>query len=343
MEKQDGIGRAVSRALAGVSSGKGKPAEKSGILYNQNFFYGLILVFFIFYLLSGIWVFGLLIGLCILWAVALEFLLGVREHGFKKELKETAIALLLALLVWFGAGFILQTSSPLNAIVSCSMLPHVQRGDMVLLRGDRVQAPTAEISSIKAIGKVQAYEDGAFAGEVNGSLYSHCAQGRVSSLCNRFISQPEKFIEKHGELAFGYEKCEVIYPQSGQVQYGPCVSWLEIAGVKYYENLSNDVVVYQPEKDEYYSRVGDIIHRAFIKLNAADGKTYFLTKGDNNPVFDIQVYDNKLGMGNRPVEVERSKGRILLAVPYVGYLKLFISPAAIPTPDGCDRHYAKYG
>ena len=152
----------------------------------------------------------------------------------------------------------------------------------------------------------------------------------------------QKFTEKQGPLTFGYEKCEMAYPKTGQRQSGPCVSWLEVDGARYYDNLTNDVVVYQPDRDEYYSRVGDIIHRAFLKLQTPDGKQYVLTKGDNNPVFDVQVYDGKTGMGNRPVEVSRAKGRILLAVPYIGYLKLFISPAAIPTPEGCDRVYAKW-
>ena len=101
------------------------------------------------------------------------------------------------------------------------------------------------------------------------------------------------------------------------------------------------MVVYQPQAGEYYARVGDIIHRAFIRLRS-DGREYVLTKGDNNPIFDVQVYDEKSGEGNRPVEVERTKGRILFTVPYIGYLKLFISPSAIMTPEGCDRHYSKY-
>ncbi len=140
-----------------------------------------------------------------------------------------------------------------------------------------------------------------------------------------------------------YEKCGIVMDKGRGTVYGPCVSYLEVNGKRYGTNLSNDVVVYQPVKGEYYSRVGDIIHRAYILLkNKEDGKTYFLTKGDNNPIFDIQVYDENIGEGNAPVELARSKGRILATIPYLGYFKLFISPAAIPTPDGCDRHHAKW-
>jgi len=320
-----------------------KPAQsKFGILADQNFVYGLIVVFFALYFITGVWLFGVFIGLSILWAVVLEFWLGAKENGWKNEIKETLIALALALLVWFGAGFMLQTPSPLNAIVSCSMLPHVSRGDMVVLRGDRLQAPLVDVPSVEGIGNAAVYQDGALVANLNGSVYAYCTQKKFDTICNQFIRSPGNFTEKQGPLTIGYDKCEIVYPKSGQKQVGPCVSYLEVGGVRYTDNLSNDVAVYQPGKDEYYSRVGDIIHRAFIKLRTPDGKEYFLTKGDNNPVFDFQVYDSASGEGNLPVEMSRYKGRILFAVPYVGYLKLFISPGAIPTPDGCDRVYAKW-
>lgn len=324
-------------------SGKKELPEPLAVLSSQAFAYGAIIACFILYLLSGLWVFGLLVGLGIVYAVILEFAHGTKKHGLKDEIKETAIALLLALLVWFGASFILQTPSPINAIVSCSMLPHVQRGDMVVLSGDRVQAPQEEIASLARIGEAYVYEGDALALKANGSIYSYCANRQKEALCERFISSPEKFTERHGALLVGYGKCGIVMDKEKETVYGPCVSWLEVNGNRYYENLSNDVVVYQPNKGEYYARTGDIIHRAFILLkNDEDGKTYFLTKGDNNPIFDVQVYDYALGEGNSPVELSRSKGRILASVPYLGFFKLFISPAAIVTPAGCDRHYAKW-
>ncbi len=328
----------------------GKPASGGPlkflppVLQGPGFLYMLIAVFFIFYFVSGVWLFGLLIGLSIVALVLLEFAQGAHEHGMKSEIKETAIALLLALVVWFGSGFLLQTSSPLNAIVSCSMLPHIQRGDMVVLQGGQITAPHAYVSSLANLSSAAIYENGQLVAEAKGSAYSYCSLHLSEPFCTRFVSSPEKFTEKHGELTFGYSKCEIVYPKTGLRQAGPCVSWLEINNTRYYENLSNSVVVFQPERDEYYSRVGDIIHRAFILITAQDtGKTYFLTRGDNNPIFDVQVYDEASQSGNRPVEVARSKGRVVLQIPLIGYLKLFISPSAIPTPEGCDRQYSKWG
>ena len=95
--------------------------------------------------------------------------------------------------------------------------------------------------------------------------------------------------------------------------------------MRHYENLSNDVVVYQPLPTDYYARTGDIIHRVFLKLKTADGKEYVLTKGDNNPILDLQVYDYTRNLGNRPIPQDRVRGRVVMRIPYLGYFKLFIS------------------
>ena len=94
----------------------------------------------------------------------------------------------------------------------------------------------------------------------------------------------------------------------------------------FYFNKKNDVIVYSAYKGDLFSLVGDIIHRVFLKVRVnALNKTVFLTKGDNNNIFDIQMYDEKLKMGNRPVDNSRVKGVYWFAVPYLGYFKLALS------------------
>jgi signal peptidase I len=312
-----------------------------GIFAEQKYLYGAILVFFLLYFLTWQAVFGLLIGLTILWLVVLETWIGILAHGITTELKELALALLLAAGVWIGAGFLLHTSSPLNAIVSCSMLPHIQRGDMVILSGDRINAPSETVESLAGIGSAQIYRNGEAVATVQGSLYSYCVQHQSAPLCTDFVSNSANYTERQGALTFGYTKCEMI-TNRGDRMVGPCVEWAEANGARHYENLSNDVIVYQPLPTDYYARTGDIIHRAFLRLKTQDGKEYVLTKGDNNPIFDMQVYDSATGAGNQPVDTARAKGRIIAQVPIIGYLKLFISPNAIATPEGCDKHYTKY-
>ncbi|MCX8196958.1 MAG: hypothetical protein N3G80_01430 [Candidatus Micrarchaeota archaeon] len=304
---------------------------------SQKFSYLSIAFTFILYLLSGHWLFGLLCGLSIIWAVILEFWHGTKKHGLLHEIKETAFALAIALAIWFGAGFVLQTPSPLNAIVSCSMMPNIQRGDLVVLAGGEIAAPQVEVEDVSTIGEAIVMRSKSEVARLKGSLYAQCAQQQIP-ICAEFIQNPQEFSEKHGAITFGYEKCEMVYPKTGEKKYGPCVGWIEINNIRYYANMSNDVVVYTPKESEYYASIGDIIHRAYIKLKTKE-KTYILTKGDNNPVFDIQVYDAAKKAGNLPVESERIKGKVVLSIPAIGYLKLFISPVGITTPEGCDRYF----
>ncbi|MEM4348660.1 MAG: hypothetical protein QXN37_03765 [Candidatus Anstonellaceae archaeon] len=309
--------------------------EQSRLLFYQQASYVAIAATLLLYLTSGFWLFGVLCGASILAAVVLEIWVGIKKHGLMHEIKETASAIAVALLIWFGAGFLLQTSSPLNAVVSCSMLPNIQRGDLVLIAGWQINAPQAEIKSVEGLGNAAVFQSGQLVANVNGSIYSACAQNPTFPVCKEFLSRPQDFIEVHGEVAFGYERCEIFYPKSNERQYGPCVRWVQAGGKKYYFNASNDVVVYWPKQNEYYAKVGDIIHRAYLILKAGN-QSFVLTKGDNNPVFDVQVAVGK--EGNLPVEMERIKGKVIFSIPVVGYLKLFISPAAILTPEGCDRY-----
>ncbi|MEM4554654.1 MAG: hypothetical protein QXT25_02280 [Candidatus Anstonellaceae archaeon] len=310
--------------------------EEKQLLFYQKVSYVAIAATLLLYLASGFWLFGVLCGASIVAAVVLEVLAGIKKHGLMHEIKETAIAVLIALSIWFGAGFLLQTPSPLNAVVSCSMLPNIQRGDLVVIAGWQINAPQAEVKSAQGLGRAEVIQNGKPVVNVSGSIYSACVQNPSLSLCNDFLSRPQDFTERHGEVMFGYERCQIVYPKSGERQYGPCVKWVQVGGKKYYFDASNDVVVYSPKETEYYARVGDIIHRAYLILKAGN-QSFVLTKGDNNPVFDVQV--ELAGERNLPVEMERVKGKVVLSVPVVGYLKLFISPIAIPTPEGCDRHF----
>jgi len=261
-------------------------------------------------LIFRFWLFGLFIGLLIFWIVFLEFFKGIKEHGLKHEIKETILAILFALLIWFGLGFILQTSSPINAIVSCSMLPHLSRGDLVVISGAPFNAPLVEVSQeqIEEIGNAEVFFEEKSLGFFNGSLFSFCSQAQAK-FCEDFIKSPEKFKEKHGKIILNYEKCELSFHNKTKA-YTPCVSFLEINGKTYYESLSNDIVVFSPKKSDYYSNIGDIIHRSFVILKTENG-TYFLTKGDNNPIFDFQVYSYSLNEGNSAVEISQYKGKVL--------------------------------
>ncbi len=61
--------------------------------------------------------------------------------------KELAIALLLALGVWLAMQFFLGTQAPIDVVTSCSMLPNLERGDMIVVQGSKTPQATLLVFS----------------------------------------------------------------------------------------------------------------------------------------------------------------------------------------------------
>ncbi|MEM4254819.1 MAG: hypothetical protein QXR53_00620 [Candidatus Norongarragalinales archaeon] len=193
------------------------------------------------------------------------------EQGWKQNALELAYALGFAVAAWFLLGFALQTDSPINVVTSCSMLPSLQRGDLVFIQGGsvkapEVQAPFEELRSVKV-------------------------------------------------------RKGVCYLNSVPLQ---CTDRVLVANETIDEGLDNDIIVFDPKP----TGPGLLIHRAFAKIRTEQG-VFFLTKGDNNAVLDQEN-------GRFSFVAEKDvKGRVVLAIPYVGYLKLFLF-LQFEVPPGCD-------
>jgi hypothetical protein len=147
-----------------------------------------------------------------------------------------------------------------------------------------------------------------------------------TEICQFFIEHPESVIEEKGAFTYKYETCQLNY-SSGEKKTEPCLRSVTFHGYEYLTNFSNDVLVYQPVAGDVFSRIGDIVHRAMFKIDVTDGDggIYYLARGDNNPLLDLQVYDYSTGTGNSPVPEENLRGKVLFRVPCLGYFKLFIS------------------
>ncbi len=321
--------------------------------YKTNAFLILAVVAFALFLITKIPVFGFFVALGIVGAVVVETAVGVRETGWKNEIKEIAIAILIALVVWYGAGFLLGTPSPINAIVSCSMLPHLERGDLVLLQGGAVNAPQINISDADANAlfsePVVHYPNGTL--QVNGSIYSYCTSllYHAEPICDGFKSTPELYYETRGNFTFRYAKCPRTFQNDPKQYTEPCVDGVEYNGQAYNTNLKNDVVVYGTKTGELYSYTtggGDIIHRDILTVNTPT-RSIYMTKGDNNAIFDIQAYyydtivPHLKNTGNTPATSAQFKGKVIGRVPYLGYPKLFIS-LFFTEPEGCNMIFTKY-
>lgn len=286
---------------------------------------GLLALFLLFYIITKNSIFGILFAVTLIATVVLEVWMGSKTQGWKAELKDTAITLAGIVVLWFILTLVLNSSVPINAVVSCSMLPNVERGDLILVQGADPQGYVVNLSP-EELAALQSTETTISAGtlgefKLNGSIYSYCSQHK-DQVCSLFVANPEIFTETRGPFTFNYGTCTRI---DGNIELlTPCVESVSFKGETYYTNLSHDVIVYGPPKGDLYSYTGDIIHRLFFKVNS-EGNTYYLTKGDNNPVFDIQVYDYSVQLGNKAPSQGDYKGLILVQIPYLGYPKLFIS------------------
>ena len=289
--------------------------------------FGIIAFTLILYILTKSGVFGVLVMLEIVGIVALEIRHGVKKHGWKNELKEVAISLGVILAIWLAAMSIMKTPVPLNAVVSCSMLPNIERGDLVIVQGTEpvgyeIQLTQAEFAQLNNSVMVHAPAGANFT--LKGSLYTYCAQYPADPKCREFLSNPSSFYETRGPFTFHYGTCT---RQGRQNEYSittPCLASVDFKGTPYYPNTAHDTIVYGPAPGDLYSLAGDIIHRLYFKIRVGDS-TYYLTKGDNNPVMDIQEYSYSREMGNSPPGDSQYKGKVIGRIPYIGYLKLFIS------------------
>jgi len=270
---------------------------------------------------------GAAIFLEIIFLVGMEISQGAKSHGWKKEFIDTLMAVAVALAIWFGAQFVLHTNTPVSAVVSCSMLNELQRGDFVIVQGTEINAPEIEMTKKELENMV----NGPFVVFYNGKNYtfdkpfnSYCYRYRNDDLCTAYFTSDEEFIEYAGPATYHYKLCDLQYVGkqiNGKLR---CLDYAEIKGkVIRLGNKDADIIVYTPRQTDLFSAVGDIVHRAVAKIKTGN-ETYYLTGGDNNPVLDIQEYDYMLGKGNFPPSADNVKGKVIARAPYLGYLKLFV-------------------
>lgn len=286
-------------------------------------------------------IFGVITFVILVVLIGLEVVNGSRESGKLRSALEIVAAIVIVLVVWFAMKAILHTNYPIDAVPSCSMLPALQRGDMILLQGTSASGIKAQQVQVTESGKQSLLND------INsGSL--ECVAYQVSG--NRLnISQ----IVLPG-YSVGLFKAEpngggTIVPYSNQsgnlVKYMCGVANLTYSNgtvmkEAYTESVTigntiitgdrnNSIIVYKTVPQDSFYQDGDsyIVHRVYAVLNAS-GTYYYLTKGDNNPGLDIQYQ-------NYPINQTYVEGRVIGKVPFLGYLKLILS-GTLNQPAGCN-------
>ena len=243
------------------------------------------------------------------------------------------------MLFWYAAKFLLHAAYPLDVVPSCSMQPHLNRGDVILLQGitdiSQLHAPIVNVSKA------------AYA-KMNGSIGSEFLACVAYNVSNNMITTSQ-MLKPGYSLGLYDEVNQRIVPQNAQsnslVQY-TCgaskvtfsngttgteayTSAITIAGKKITGDKNNSVVVYQTVPSDLFYKLGDsyVVHRLYAIINAS-GSYYLLTKGDNNPGLDMQF-------GNFPASMSELQGKVLASVPYIGYIKLIFAQS-YTEPAGCN-------
>ena len=289
---------------------------------NPFFQIAILLLGLIIYLLSPLEIkpyVGFLTGLYLIIAFLFQIKESVKERGIINELKDLFIAFVVVFLFFSILKIFLKTENPISAIASCSMVEELKRGDLIIISNAEIIKTQIEINTSITpliIPEAIVMKNNKEEFLVNGSLMAFC-EINVNELCKQFFTNPYLFSEKKGDVIFNYGFCK------RGLNNEPCVTSLTFGNKTFKIDKEGDIIVFKPEKNTLFSFIGDTVHRAIVKINDK-GNIYYLTKGDNNNVFDIQFFSN--GFYNLPVKEEQVIGKVVFKIPYIGYYKLFITP-----------------
>ncbi len=268
--------------------------------------------------------------------IVLDFASSGRESGYFKSLMEIAIAIVIIAAFFFSLRFILKTPDPLDVVPSCSMLPALQRGDLIVLQGRELAELKAPIVNVTA-GQLSAMGSGSEA----LVCLAYSMHGGSTSLSQYYLPGYDiglfRFTGSGYEFANSQEGNPVAYYcgqrtvsfENGSGADIVYTTGISVNGTYISEDLNNSIVVYKTVPQDYFYRIGDtyIVHRLYAILNVS-GSYYGLTKGDNNPALDMQY-------GNLPSSSKDVQGTIVADIPYLGYLKLLIG-GQLQRPTGCN-------
>lgn len=297
----------------------------------------LAIIFVLYFFYQGVpglsIIFGIALFAVIVLIIGLEFAVGVKEEGTKKNLIEIAIAVAIVVILWFSLQAALKTSTPLDVVPSCSMLPSLQRGDLVVLQGvssiNQIHAPVVNVTSsaynnmINNIGSEElecvAYSQSN--GQLSISQNGYLLPGYATGLYKSGYTGGHILNQQAGNLIQYECGAQSVAFSNGTTGTEAALTSIKIANTTITGDANNSVVVYRTVPSDLFYQIGDtyIVHRVYAIINASSSY-YVLTKGDNNPGLDLQY-------SNYPSTLQYIQGKVVASIPYLGYLKLILSGA----------------
>ncbi|MEM0201665.1 MAG: hypothetical protein QXR73_00610 [Candidatus Micrarchaeaceae archaeon] len=338
-----------SRKAAAHQSAGGRKSRLMPILY------AILIILIAVYVFTENPAIGLLVFVFIIAILAAETRESISKEGTKKTALEIMLALGTVLVIWILLILYLGTTAPIDAVASCSMLPILHRGDLVVLHGisnftEFVKSEHIPVVNVSG-AEFSAFESGIENEFISYYAYSKSNKSEISYLLPVGANPASysvglynnKCLSYYSYLGqtYNYYKCYVPSQSGNMIKYYYSIGNITIGGkmmnIIYtssisilnetiYANYSMPIVVYRTTGQDSFS--GDIIHRVFAAIRV--GNTYyFLTKGDNNQALDIEF-------ANYPPSEGSIVGRVVADVPAIGYLKLIIS-GQFAAPQGCNQ------
>ncbi len=318
--------------------------------------YALILIFIFLYIITQNSLFGFGAFVFIVITLFFEFKSSISTDGTKKTLRDLGIAVIVVIIIfWIFPTLLLQSSSPINVVASCSMLPTLQRGDLVFVHGisnmseflKQNNIPIINISNVEFkkitenisqqfieplpyvpnnpseivfnnyYSKSSNYSIGLYnIACIKNYLYKGFKSLIGLCLINASTSNPIKYTYSIGNLSYQNNTYREAY-----------ISGLTLNNITVYENYSNPIIVYKTVPGDSFTD-SQIVHRIFAAIHV-NNTYYILTKGDNNPILDMQDM-------NYPVNQSDVIGYVVFKIPYIGYPSLILRGQFGPV-SGCNQ------
>jgi signal peptidase I len=324
--------------------------------------YVLLLVLVLAYAFWNNVIIGVLAFLVFVATLFIEFRSSVKSVGAKQSAYDVGLAICAIVVLWIILIFILQTSAPVDVVASCSMLPNLQRGDLIILHGIGNMSSFLKSSHVPVINvSQQSFKDTIENIESEWNVYLPYYHNNTNNITLLGADPFSPFIIHQSNYSVGlynwkcivdfeyygynqYSKCYVSQQNSSLVGYNYSVLGLQgsngtaeklvttsstivIANTIISENYSNPIIVYSTTAEDSYP-LEHVIHR-LVAVIKSGGNYYLLTRGDNNPYLDLQV-------ANYPVNQSNVVGYVVARVPILGYVKLIIS-GQLSSVAGCNQ------
>ncbi len=322
----------------------GKSAKRGGIT-TWPLYIILVIAFALYIVYQGVAslavIFGVMAFVILVVLIGLEIINGSRESGKMRSALEILAAIIVVVAFWFALRAVLHTSNPIDAVPSCSMLPALQRGDMILLQGanaSTIRAPEVKVTKSELQGMLsnqagESLECVAYNVSGNTLFVSQVVQpGYSIGLFKPSSSGSGSIVPYSGQsgnlVKYTCGVADVVF-SNGTVMKEAYTSSITIGNTTITGDRNNSIIVYKTVPQDSFYKDGDtyIVHRVYAVLNAS-GTYYYLTKGDNNPGLDMQYQ-------NLPSNQSLVEGKVIGSVPFLGYLKLVLS-GMLSQPAGCN-------